>query len=253
MQNLQNLVSRLADLLQASKKTVVLTGAGVSTESGIPDFRSPGGLWSKIDPFYAFAAETFTHRPEVFYRMGLPHLSTITGARPNRAHQVLAELEKAQLISSVITQNVDSLHQMAGSTRVLEVHGHLRSATCMRCGDNINWDRLVDKVMANQIPPRCSDDECRGVYKPDCVFFGDHMPADYNEAARESSDCQLFLVVGSSLEVAPVNYLPLQADQLAIINLGPTMADDRATLTIRSRAGEALDMLWNQLAKRGVV
>lgn len=253
MHDLHDLVAKLADLLLASKKTVVLTGAGISTESGIPDFRSPGGLWSKIDPLYAFAAETFTKRPEVFYRLGLPHLGTITSAQPNRAHEVLAELERAQLVSTIITQNVDSLHQRAGSTRVLEVHGHLRSATCMQCGASITWDKLVDKVLASQIPPRCSDSDCRGIYKPDCVFFGDNMTTDFNEAARESADSQLFLVIGSSLEVSPVNFLPMQASKLVIVNLGPTMADDRAVLTINSRAGEALDQLWNQLVDRGAV
>ncbi|MBF7083455.1 NAD-dependent deacetylase [Desulfallas sp. Bu1-1] len=251
MNSLQERVAELADILLASKKTVVLTGAGISTESGIPDFRSPGGLWSKIDPMYAFSAETFIHRPEVFYKAGLPHLTSITTARPNRAHEVLAGLEKAGLISCVITQNVDGLHQRAGSTRVLEVHGHLRSATCMSCGSKITWDHLLDKVFAGQVPPRCGD--CRGIYKPDCVFFGDSMTADFTEATREATTSELLLVVGSSLEVSPVNYLPMLAGKLAIVNLGPTMADRRALLVINNRAGQTMDLLWNELHSRGKV
>jgi NAD-dependent deacetylase len=249
--NLQELVVELAGMLLASKQTVALTGAGISTESGIPDFRSPGGLWSKVDPMYAFAAETFVKRPAVFYEVGLPHLSSIVTARPNRAHEVLAGLEKAGLLSCVITQNVDSLHQKAGSTRVLEVHGHLRSATCMNCGVQISWDHLLEKISAGQVPPRCN--ECRGVFKPDSVFFGDNLTADFTEAVARASSCDLMLVVGSSLEVAPANYLPTLAGKLAIINLGSSMADSKADLVINHRAGETLDLLWDELARRQAV
>ncbi|KJS76571.1 MAG: NAD-dependent deacetylase [Desulfotomaculum sp. BICA1-6] len=248
---LQEQVAALADMLLASRKTVVLTGAGVSTESGIPDFRSPGGLWTKVDPLYAFAAETFTHRPDVFYQVGLPHLGSITSARPNRCHQVLAGLEQANLLECIITQNVDSLHQRAGSERILEVHGHLRSATCMDCSGSITWDHLLEKVFAGQVPPRCGD--CRGIYKPDCVFFGDEMSPDFKDATREASTSELILVVGSSLEVAPVNYLPLLAEKVAIVNLGPTEVDDRAGLIINHRAGETMDLLWNELQRRGAL
>ncbi len=249
--SLREKVVQLADLLLASNKTVVLTGAGISTESGIPDFRSPGGLWSKVDPMYAFSAETFIYRPAAFYEAGLPHLNTIMSAQPNRAHEVLAGLEKAGLLACVITQNVDNLHQKAGSVRVLEVHGHLRSATCMKCGSKITWDYLLDKVFAGQIPPRCSD--CQGVYKPDCVFFGDSLTADFEVAIRETADSDLMLVVGSSLEVAPVNHLPMMAKELAIVNVGPTAADHKAGLLINHKAGETMDLLWNELLKRGAV
>ncbi|AGK99988.1 SIR2 family NAD-dependent protein deacylase [Desulfoscipio gibsoniae] len=248
---LQEQVATLADMLLNSKKTVVLTGAGISTESGIPDFRSPGGLWSKVDPMYAFSAETFTHRPEAFYQAGLPHLASIKSARPNRAHEVLAELEKASLLAGVVTQNVDSLHQRAGSTKVWEVHGHLRSATCMQCGGQIVWDHLMDKVMASQIPPRCND--CQGIYKPDCVFFGDPLTRDFTEATREVATTELMLVIGSSLEVAPANYLPMMAGSLAIINLDATVADSKANLIINRRAGETMDLLWNVLLRRHLV
>jgi len=248
---LQERVAALAEMLLASRKTVVLTGAGVSTESGIPDFRSPGGLWTKVDPLYAFAAETFTDRPDVFYQVGLPHLTSITSARPNRCHYVLAGLERVNLVECLITQNVDGLHQQAGTRRILEVHGHLRTATCMNCGSSIIWDHLLEKVNSGQVPPRCGD--CRGVYKPDCVFFGDAVSPDFSDATRETSTSELILVVGSSLEVAPVNYLPLLAEKVAVVNLGPTLVDDQAGLIINHRAGETMDLLWNELQKRGAV
>ncbi|WP_347489993.1 Sir2 family NAD-dependent protein deacetylase [Desulfoscipio sp. XC116] len=244
-------VVKLADLLLTSKKTVVLTGAGISTESGIPDFRSPGGLWSKADPMYAFSADTFNYRPAVFYRDGLPHLASINSARPNRAHEVLAALEKAGLLDCVITQNVDSLHQRAGSAGVWEVHGHLRSATCMQCGGQIIWDYLLDKVMAGQIPPRCNN--CHGIYKPDCVFFGDPLTVDFMEATRAVSNSELMLVIGSSLEVEPVNHLPALAGKLVIINIGATAADSKAKLIINHRAGETMDMLYKELLRRQVI
>jgi len=247
----QERVAELADMLLESKKTVAVTGAGISTESGIPDFRSPGGLWTKVDPMYAFSADTFIYRPEAFYKAGLPHLASIISAKPNRAHVVLAMLEKAGLLSCVITQNVDSLHQKAGSERVYEVHGHLRSATCMKCGSSISWDHLVEKVFAGQVPARCS--QCQGVYKPDCVFFGDEMTKDFDAARKEASTSDLVLVIGSSLEVAPANYLPMLASRMAILHLGPTAADYRAELIINHSAGETLDFLWQELLNRGVV
>lgn len=248
--SLQEQVGLLADMLLDSRRTAVLTGAGISTESGIPDFRSPGGLWSKVDPMYAFSAETFLRRPEVFYREGLPHVASITSARPNVAHYVLAKLQKAGLVSCIITQNVDGLHQMAGSERVLEIHGHLRSATCMRCRGKVAWQELMEMVSAGHIPPRCG---CGGVYKPDAVFFGDPLTADFEEATREAASSELMLVVGSSLEVAPANYLPTLSRRVVIVNIGQTMLDRSAALVIRHKAGETFSLLWEELRSRGRV
>lgn len=244
-------VKQLADMLAESKKTVALTGAGISTESGIPDFRSPGGLWSKVDPDLAFSKETFIYRPEVFYRMGFPHLHGMTGARPNKAHYVLARLQASGLLSRVITQNVDSLHQKAGSTGVLELHGHLRSATCMKCGNRIDWDSLVEAVLAGQIPARCA--KCRGVYKPDAVFFGDNLPADFESAVQEARNSELMLVIGSSLEVAPANFLPRLCPRAAIINLDPTKMDDTAEVVIHAGSGEVFAALEEELEFRGLM
>ncbi|MFZ5591771.1 MAG: Sir2 family NAD-dependent protein deacetylase [Bacillota bacterium] len=242
-------IPELADLLLASSKTLVLTGAGISTESGIPDFRGPDGLWSKVDPIEVFSVETFTQRPKVFYEVGLPLLGALHQARPNIAHYVLARLEDAGLIHGVITQNVDGLHQQAGSRTVYEMHGHLRSATCIGCGHQVSWRQLEEMVEQGDLPPLCA--ACGGVYKPDAVFFGDPMPPEFDYCCREVADCQLLLVIGSSLEVAPVNYLPYLSKKFAIINMGPTMADSRAVLRLEARAGEVMQALADELTKRG--
>jgi len=248
--DLEKKVNHLADLLLDSRKTMVLTGAGISTESGIPDFRGPDGLWSKVDPMYVFHAETFIYRPEVFYRAGLPLMGHLQAARPNPGHTVIAELEEAGLVWGVVTQNVDGLHQKAGSKNVFEMHGHLRSATCLNCGRTITWDRLVEMVEAGEIPPR--HEGCGGVFKPDAVFFGDPLPADFYDCCREVSESDLLVVVGSSLEVSPVNYLPQLCKKLAIVNMGPTMADDRAVLKVEARIGEAFTTLSRVLQERGI-
>jgi len=243
-------ISKLADLLAESKKTMVLTGAGISTESGIPDFRGPGGLWTKVDPMLVFSADTFIYRPEIFYKQGMHLLGALRGASPNAAHHVLAELERAGLVDAVITQNIDGLHQKAGSHRVYELHGHLRSASCIKCGHKISWEGLEELVLAGQIPPRHGG-QCRGVYKPDCVFFGDSLPPEFYDCCREVSQSGLLVVVGSSLEVSPVNYLPELCKNLVIINMGETMADHQAVLKIEALAGEVFTALSGVLKERG--
>lgn len=243
-------VNDLADLLLESGKTMVLTGAGISTESGIPDFRGPDGLWNKVDPMYVFHADTFIYRPKVFYEAGMPLLGALHAARPNAAHRVIAELEEAGLVRAVVTQNVDGLHQKAGSKTVYELHGHLRSATCLKCGRVIPWDRLEEMATTGELPPR--HENCGGVFKPDAVFFGDPLPPDFYDCCREVSESDLLLVVGSSLEVSPVNYLPQLCKRLAIVNMGDTMADNRAILKVEAKAGEAFTLLSGVLKDRGV-
>ncbi|MFZ5648891.1 MAG: SIR2 family NAD-dependent protein deacylase [Bacillota bacterium] len=240
----------LAGLLLASNRTMVLTGAGISTESGIPDFRGPDGLWNKVDPMYVFSADTFVYRPEVFYKTGMPLLGTLQEAKPNAAHVVIGELEKAGLVWAVVTQNVDGLHQKAGSKMVYELHGHLRSATCMNCRHVIPWEQLEEMVRSGQVPPR--HQSCGGVFKPDAVFFGDPLPSDFYDCCREVSESELLIVVGSSLEVSPVNYLPGLCKKLVIINMGETTYDHRAYLKIEARAGEAFTLLADALRKKGV-
>ncbi|MCL6639061.1 MAG: NAD-dependent deacetylase [Firmicutes bacterium] len=248
--DLRKQINELADMLLKSPRTVVMTGAGISTESGIPDFRGPGGLWSKVDPTEVFHRRVFLTNPRVFYEKGLPHLLDITRAKPNTGHYVIAGLEKAGLISAVVTQNVDGLHQAAGSRRVFELHGHLRTATCLKCRNKTGWEQLMEEIRSGTAMPVCG---CGGVYKPDAVFFGDPLPLDYDRAVKEVSESMLTVVVGSSLEVSPANCLPGLCRYVSLINLEPTAADRFVTQVIRSRAGTALSLLWEELKRRGAV
>jgi NAD-dependent deacetylase len=230
---------RLARLIVEAQPCVVLTGAGVSTESGIPDFRSAGGIWQQYDPMEYATIDAFRRDPAKVWDFYSRRLGVLAEARPNAAHVVLAELERRGLVEAVITQNVDRLHQEAGSRRVIEVHGSIRSASCLECGHGEDFERVVELLPV----PRCP--ECGEVLKPDVVMFGELLPAGAMEEASERVlAARLLLVVGSSLEVYPVAGLPeegLQAGaRLAIVNLGPTPYDRRADLKIDASAGEVL-------------
>lgn len=233
-------IQRLAAMLAESKDTLVLTGAGVSTESGIPDFRSPGtGLWSTMDPMELFSRSILINNPQQFWQRAEPIFREMAGAKPNPSHYALAELEGAGLIRGIVTQNIDSLHRQAGSKVVLEVHGHLRTAHCPGCGAQAEMIPLLDQVAAGKVP-QCS---CGEIYRPDVVLFGDPLPQDFQTAWRWARVCDLLLVVGSSLEVAPVCWLVPEARRVAIINMGETQCDDLAEVIIRGKAGEVLSAL----------
>jgi NAD-dependent deacetylase len=218
---------------------VVLTGAGVSTESGIPDFRSQTGIWAKYDPMEYATIDAFRRDPAKVWDFYSKRLGVLAEARPNPAHVSIAELERRGLVDVVITQNVDRLHQAAGSHRVIEVHGSIRSASCLACGHREEFDRVVELLPV----PTCAD--CGAALKPDVVMFGELLPAGAMEEASRLARCAgLMLVVGSSLEVYPVAGLPedtLQAGgRLAIVNRGPTPYDRRADLRIDASAADTL-------------
>ena len=237
------LVARAADLLRHATYAVALSGAGISTPSGIPDFRSPGsGLWKRADPFVVGSLLGFRQRPEAFYKWIRPLARQIVEAQPNPAHSALARLEAAGRLRSVITQNVDGLHQRAGSRRVHEVHGHLREATCVLCGRTVLSDDLVTAFVERNEIPRCA---CGGVVKPNVVLFGELLPAETWAAAEQDvSACDVLLVAGSSLEVTPVSNLPrLAADRgarIIIVNLEPTPMDNLADVVIHQDVAEVL-------------
>lgn len=234
-------IEQLARLLAESKDTLVLTGAGVSTESGIPDFRSPGtGLWSQMDPMELLSRSALSRNPAEFWRRGEPIFRQMASAQPNKGHYALAQLEKRGIIKGIVTQNIDSLHQRAGSNCVLEVHGHLRTASCPHCGAEREMLPLLDQVASGDNPPRCN---CGGIFRPNVVLFGDPLPAAFQRAYQWARVCDLLLVVGSSLEVAPVCWLAPTASRLAIINLGETQCDEIASVLIRGKAGEVLSTL----------
>lgn len=233
-------IKKLASLLVESKDVLVLTGAGVSTESGIPDFRSPGtGLWSKMDPMELFSRAILTQDPQKFWRQAEPVFREMSQAQPNPAHYALAELEKVGLIRGIVTQNIDNLHYMAGSNVVLEVHGHLRTVHCPGCGAQVAMAPTLDQVAAGSLP-QC---ECGEVFRPDVILFGDPLPASFQTALYWARVCDLLLVIGSSLEVAPVCWLGSAAKKLAIINGAETQCDDLAEVIVRGRAGEVLPAL----------
>jgi NAD-dependent deacetylase len=232
-------VERLATLIVDSQPCVVLTGAGVSTESGIPDFRSRTGIWRQYDPMEYATIDAFRRDPAKVWDFYSKRLGILAEAKPNAAHLALAELERRGLVEAVVTQNVDRLHQAAGSERVVEVHGSIRTSSCLACGHREPFERVVELLPV----PAC--DRCGAVLKPDVVMFGELMPeAELERASALVRGARLLLVVGSSLEVYPVAGLPDEAlaagVKLAIVNKGPTPYDRRADLRIEAPAGETL-------------
>ena len=234
--------ARLAELIRAGQPCVVLTGAGVSTESGIPDFRSPTGIWAGFDPMEYATIEAFRADPEKVWRFYAPRFSMLTQARPNDAHLALAELEGRGLVEAVVTQNIDLLHERAGSKEVVEVHGSIRRSRCLRCGAVYPLEEVL-ALLEREGAPTCR--ECGRVLKPDVVFFGELLPEAAIERAFELvRSARLLLVVGSSLEVYPVAALPQETldagGALALVNRGGTPYDARADVRIDAAAGETL-------------
>jgi NAD-dependent deacetylase len=230
-------VDRLAELIRTRQPCIVLTGAGVSTESGIPDFRSPTGIWAHVDPMEYASLRAFRADPEKVWSFYATRIEMLTSVEPNEAHYALAELERRGFVNAIVTQNIDLLHTRAGSEDVLEVHGSIRTASCPACGATYPLDKSLLPL------PRCR--ACGAVLKPDVVFFGELLPAAAVDRAYElARGAVLMLVVGSALEVYPVADLPLETvrggGSLAIVNRGPTALDGQAELKIDAPAGETL-------------
>ncbi len=244
----EHLIKEVSSMMKKSSKTMVLTGAGISTESGIPDFRSPDtGLWENIDPAEALSTKVLYNNPKKFYKQGFKMLLDMTDAEPNEGHYALVEMEKLGYIKGIITQNIDNLHQKAGSKYILEVHGNTRKGSCLKCGNTVKINVLTDKVNKGEVPPKC--DKCGGTLRPDVVFFGDRLPKDFTIAWEEVSSSDLLIVVGSSLVVSPVNFLPQRAKHLILINKGTTPMDSSADLIIRGNAGETLQAILSELKR----
>jgi NAD-dependent deacetylase len=242
-------VAALVALLQASQPCVVLTGAGVSTESGIPDFRSPTGLWARFDPLEYGSIEAFRADPEKVWRFYAPRFAMLTEARPNAAHCAIAELERRGLVEAVVTQNIDLLHERAGSQNVIEVHGSIRTSGCPDCERRYPLAEVLG-LLEREPVPRCT--RCGAVLKPDVVFFGELLPAEAIERAQALARAAgLLLVVGSALEVYPVAGLPLETleagGKLAVVNRTETPFDSRAVLKVTGSAGPVLTALAEQL------
>ena len=221
-----------SEIIQGSKRGVALTGAGISTPSGIPDFRSVNsGLWERYDPFKVASLTAFRYDPESFFGWMRSLATEIHQAQPNSAHYGLAQLEEAGFIQSVITQNIDVLHQRAGSKHVLEVHGSMSSLTCIQCFTHVDSAPYLEAYLQRGEIPRCSG--CGGILKPDLVLFGEQLPhRTWLSAQDASKKCDLMIVAGSSLEVLPVAGLPMRALEngahLILINHSQTYLDVRA-------------------------
>jgi NAD-dependent deacetylase len=252
----QNLIDRAGELLADSRRVVALTGAGVSTESGISDFRSPGGIWERYDPD-DFTIQKFLEQPETrrkHWQM-IAEGGFMASAKPNPAHLALAELEKMGLLDCVVTQNVDALHQKAGNAadRVFELHGTINWAVCMACGTRYPLAEITGKLTRQGDAPPCA--RCQGLIKPDIVFFGEALPQTaFNTAVKRAQQADLCLVIGSTLVVYPAAYVPQYAleagAKLIIINLSDTPLDRQADVLIRGKAGEVLPKVIESLKKR---
>ena len=231
-------VARAAALWRQSRRVVALTGAGLSTGSGIPDFRgSPASIWANTDAMAVASLETFRCAPERFFAWVRPLAGQIRRAQPNAAHRALATLETRGRLNTLITQNIDELHRRAGSQQLLEIHGSLVSATCVRCRRVWPGHELVDRFVADGLMPYCPI--CGGLLKPDLTLMGEQLPATVMRAAQAAArQCNLMLVAGSSLEVMPAGGLPVEAlnngARLIVVNQEPTYVDERADVVIHA-------------------
>jgi NAD-dependent deacetylase len=247
----QDAIRELAALLRERQPVVVLTGAGISTESGIPDFRSATGVWTQYDPMEYATIRAFRRDPVKVWEFYALRFSVLTQAEPNAGHRALAELESRGLVEAIVTQNIDGLHQRAGSRKVLEVHGSIRTASCLECGEQVSLGEVVASLRDRAAPP-CP--RCGAILKPDVVMFGELLPvAALDSAVELARGAGLLLAIGSSLEVYPVAGLPDETvaagGALAIINRGPTPFDRLAATRIDSSAGETLAAVEAELSR----
>ena len=248
-------IAQITEWIQKSDNIVFFGGAGVSTESGIPDFRSDHGIYQKqymcngrsVSPEECLSIDFARQHPDIFYDYYI-HEFIHPNALPNRAHKVLAELEKMGKCKAVITQNVDSLHQMAGSKNVLELHGTTATYSCDRCHLQYTEAQVFDFLKKEQIP-RCI---CGGLIRPDIVFYGGALPAGvFEKAIAYVSKCDVFIVAGTSLNVYPaanlMNYY--QGNKCILINLQKTPYDDMADCVLHEKCGDVLTQVFENLQK----
>jgi len=254
--DLDKFAAKIAGLIMQSGKLVVFTGAGISTESGIPDFRSPGGIWERFAPkdftYQKFISDAEARRKQwrLFRQLSLT-------AEPNPAHYAVAELYRLDKLDCVITQNVDNLQQRAGipGDRVFELHGNMRSFICLTCHRRFTVERVAGRLSNGEEVPDC--ELCHGILKPDAVLFGEQLPEEvFQEAAKRASSSDLFIVIGSTLTVYPAASIPEYAlnagARLVIVNLSPTPQDRNAEFVVRTKAGDFMPMVV-QRVKDGMV
>jgi NAD-dependent deacetylase len=249
-------IKKIARLITDSRSIFALTGAGMSTESGIPDFRSPGtGIWEKIDPTKFASIDSFIKGfslDELTDLVSEMDITSMFTAEPNKGHKALAELEAMGKLSGIITQNVDMLHQKAGCKNVIEIHGSMNTASCLICSKKIDFDEFLAEIIEQQkIPPKC---DCGGIIKPDVVFFGEMLPKKaLSQSIEYASRCDLLLAIGSSLVVYPVADLPRLAKRhgakLVIINIERTPYDNVADVVIHDKIGNVLPKVVEEVRR----
>ncbi|MDI3498512.1 NAD-dependent protein deacylase Cob2 [Archaeoglobus sp.] len=244
-------IRKAAEILAKSKHAVVFTGAGISAESGIPTFRGEDGLWRKYDPEEVASISGFKRNPRAFWEFSMEMKDKLF-AEPNPAHYAIAELERMGIVKAVITQNIDMLHQRAGSRRVLELHGSMDKLDCLDCHETYDWSEFVEDFNKGEIP-RCR--KCGSYYvKPRVVLFGEPLPQrTLFEAIEEAKHCDAFMVVGSSLVVYPAAELPYIAKKagakMIIVNAEPTIADPIFDVKIIGKAGEVLPKIVEEVKR----
>jgi NAD-dependent deacetylase len=242
---------RVAELLEESSSAIVLTGAGVSVPSGIPDFRTPGkGLWEKVDPMEVAHIDVFRRDPDRFWHFYGNRFASLEDKEPNPAHEAIAELEARGLIRGVITQNIDRLHRKAGSENVIEVHGSIEWSVCPECGAKVGIEQVIEKLRAGVGTPEC--EACIRPLKPDVVLFGELLPEEaLSEAFALAGEADLMLAVGSSLEVYPVASLPRvtleNGGRLALVTQGKTPYDRDAEVRLSGDVVDELDAVLDAL------
>jgi len=240
-----------AELIRKARSVVALTGAGISTAAGVPDFRGPKGLYvtRRYDPEKVFEIDWFYRQPRYFYEFSRDFVATVKDIQPTFTHRFLAKLESSGLLTGVITQNIDILHQLAGSRIVLELHGSYRSATCNDCGklyQELTYAWWAQAMRNGPAPPVAVCSACGGVIKPDIVFFGEPVN-DYKQAEELVSECDLLLVLGSSLQVTPASFLPYRTSATTVVvNRGPVMLAPTAR---RFFVDDDLDAYFREVAK----
>ena len=244
-------IKLIADKIKQSGKNVVFTGAGISTESGIPDYRSQGGIWDKFRPVYFDEFMSAREAREEYWRKWQALYKDITRAEPNAGHTAIARLDQMGLLEALITQNVDGLHQEAGlaDKKIIELHGNTRRIRCMTCHKITATEEIQEHLDSGDAAPEC---KCGGYLKPDTISFGQAMPVDEVEKATAlSQTCDFFLVVGSTLLVQPAAHMPIHAKQnrafLAIVNLSETPCDDICDVLIRAKAGDVLPRIAEEV------
>ncbi len=243
-QSMEETAALAAHLIRQSHYVVALTGAGISTPSGIPDFRSANtGLWTHNNPMEVASLSAFRHQPQKFFNWLRPLAREMVKAQPNPAHLALARLEQNGYLKAVITQNIDGLHRRAGTRNLYEIHGSMETLTCLKCRQDFPANDFYDHFINQEQIPACPN--CRSTLKPGIVLFEEMLPVDvWNAAQAQSEQADLFLVVGSALEVTPAAHLPLYAlengAKLVIITLSPTYLDPRAALLLPFDVAEVL-------------